>query len=148
MDPKAELLIDEIATLPQGQTINFSHWRERFQAVLSEGLDDESRGMVLQSYSVFLDLFERGLVAQGRDPKPFQDVRQADWQTLCIQEALLRSDTDLFDPIELHQIVQREVAAGRMADSNFAELARAGAAVLGTDPPAPKRGFLRRLLGQ
>ncbi len=73
----------------------------------------------------------------------------ADCNTLCIQEALQRSDTDLFHPDDLYEIVQREVAAGRMSDGKFVQFAADGAAVLGSGEIAPpKKSFLRRLFGR
>lgn len=148
MDPRAELLIDELSTLPLGETVDFHRWQHRFQSLLGENLDPEGRQGVLQSYADFLDFFERGLVAQGHDPEPFRNVRKADWNTLCIQEALQRSGTDLFHPDDLHEIVQREVAADRFTDSDFVQFAADSAAVLGNDRTAqPRKGFFRRLFG-
>lgn len=150
MDTRAELLIDELATHPVGETFDFNYWRDRFQSLFKEPLDWETREPLLMSYSAMLDMMERGLVAQGRDPTPFQNAREADWRTLCLQEALQRSGTDLFEPDDLNEIVQREVAAGRMAESSFTQLAADGAAVMGkrqqSNKPG-KKGFFTRLFG-
>lgn len=149
MDSRVELLLEELGTLPPDRGLDFEYWRERFQLLFKEKLDDESRQTLLQSYKAVLDLVERSLVAQGRDPTPFQEARAVDWNTLCMQEALHRSGTDVFHPDDLNEIVQREVALGRMAPSDFTQLAEGGAKVLGKNIPAeePKKGLWRRLFG-
>jgi hypothetical protein len=148
MDPRLELLLDELSTLPQDKTVDFNYWRSRFQTLLSEKLDPNSREILLQSYANFLDFFDRGLVAQDRDPEPFREARKVDWNTLCIEEALQRSGTDIFYPDDLHEIVSREIAAGRMDESEFSQLAADSAAVLGSGKNSafePKKGFFSRL---
>ncbi len=149
MDTRAELLIDELTTHPVGQTLDFPYWRERFQALFKEQLDETSRITLLAAYAALLDMMERGLVAQDRDPAAFQNARKADWNALCIQEALHRSGTELFHPADLNEIVQREVEAGRMGESDFTQFAAAGAAVFGPSPSQvqPQKGFFRRLFG-
>jgi hypothetical protein len=150
MDPRVELILDELSTLPQGKAVDFNYWKSRFQTVFSENLDPNSRETLLQSYASFLDFFDRGLVAQDRDPKPFREARKLDWNTLCIQEALQRSGTDIFYPDDLHEIVSREIAAGRMDESEFSQLAADGARVLGrggNEASTPKKGFFSRFFG-
>ena len=114
-----------------------------------ERLDDTSREALLSAYAAILNMVERSLVASGRDTAPFAAARTADWNTLCMQEALHRSGTDLFHPDDLNEIVQREIAAGRMTEGSFSELAASGAAVLGSGHREGKRksGFFRRLSG-
>jgi hypothetical protein len=148
VDTRAELLIDELATHPVGQAFDFNYWRGRFQTLFAEKLDSESREALLQAYANMLDLMERGLAAQGHDPTDFKNAREADWRTRCLEEALQRSGIDLFEPGDLNEIVQREVAAGRMPESGFTQLAADGADVMGrqqqsTEPR--KKGFFSRL---
>lgn len=149
MDTRAELLIDELSTHPEGEPVDFAYWRERFQILFKERMDEDSRTTLLGAYAALLDLMERGLVAQGRDETAFNDARKVDWNALCIQEALHRSGTELFHSGDLNEIVQREVAAGRMRQSDFTQFAADGAAVFGGAPRAnePKKGFFRRLFG-
>lgn len=149
MDTRVELLIDELTTHPVGQTLDFPYWRERFQTLFKEQLDETSRITLLAAYAALLDMMERGLVAQGHDPAAFQAARKMDWSTLCIEEALHRSGTELFHPADLNEIVQREVQAGRMGESDFTQLAADGAAVFGPSPSQaqPKRGLFRRFFG-
>lgn len=148
MDPRAQQLIDELSAMPVGHNLDFNHWRGRFIALFGERLDLNSRETLLASYAKMLDFVERSLGSQGIDTAAFVAARTADWRTLCLQEALLRSDTDLAAPDDVHDIVQREIAAGRMQESEFSELAAASANVLGSRPqPVQKRGFLSRLFG-
>jgi hypothetical protein len=149
MDTRAELLIDELSTHPVGQPFDFKHWRERFQTLFAEPLDWETREPLLKAYANTLDFVERSLVSQGLDPTDFRNAREADWRTLCIQEALHRSKTDLFAPDDLNEIVQREVSAGRLEESSFTQLAADGATFLenGQRQQEPKKGFLKRLFG-
>lgn len=148
MDTRAELLIDELATMPPGVDIDFAYWRGRFQTLFAEPLDDDTRQTLLACYAEFLDAIERSLVGQGRDPTEFQAAREADWRTLCIQEALHRSGTDLFEPDDMHEICQREIAAGRLNESSFTELAASASRVMGRPQPTePKKGFFKRLFG-
>lgn len=148
MDTRAELLLDELATLPAGQNVDFAFWRGRFQTLFTERLDDETRQTLLMSYSNLLDFVERSLVGQGHDPAQFRAAREVDWRGLCIQEALHRSGTDLFAPEDLNQIVQREIAAGRLSESSFTELAASASAVMGQPKLVePKESFFKRLFG-
>lgn len=149
MDTRVELLIEELSTHPSGKTIDFSYWRERFQTLFKERLDDNSRQTLLVAYAALLDMMERGLLAQGIDPTAFQNARKADWNSLCIQEALHRSGTELFHPADLNAIAQREIAAGRMAESDFTQFAKDGASVFGPAPEneQPKKGLFRKLFG-
>lgn len=149
MDARAELLIHELSTQPVGQPLDFKYWRERFQALLAEPLDWESREPLLAAYSETLNFVQRSLVEQGRDPTDFNNARETDWRTLCLQEALLRSGTDLVEPDDLNEIIRREIAAGRMPESSFSQLAADGASVMGKRQQShkPKKGFLRRLFG-
>lgn len=149
MDVRAQQLIDEMGSLPQGEALDFPYWRGRYQTIFKEPLDDQTRQTLLATYAAMLDLVDRSVTAQGRDAQPFRDARAADWNTLCIQEALHRSGTDLFHPDDLNEIVQREVAAGRMEEGNFSQFAADGAAVLGSHQRAsePKKGLLRRIFG-
>lgn len=150
MDPRAELLLDELANGPVGETFDFHHWRGRFDALFAEPLDWESREALLVAYARMLDVMEQGLVAQGRDATDFRNARETDWRARCLEEGLQRSGTDLVEPDDLNEIVQREVAAGRMAESSFTQLAADGAAVMGRrkQPKDPsKKGFFSRLFG-
>ena len=149
MDPRVELLIDELSTHPQGQELNFGYWRERFQSLFRERLDDDSRQALLVAYAALLNLVERSLLLQDRDPSEFRAVRQADWNILCMQEALHRSGTDIFLPADLNEIVQREIAAGRMEEGSFNQLASDGASVLddGAKKGEPTKSFFRRIFG-
>lgn len=149
MDTRVELLIDELSTHPIGETIDFSHWRDRFQTLFKEPLNDYSRQTLLVAYAALLDMMERGLLAQEIDPTAFQNARKADWNSLCIQEALHRSGTELFHPTDLNEIAQREIAAGRMAESDFTQIAKDGASVFSPAPGQgqPKKGLFRRLFG-
>lgn len=149
MDTRAELLIDELSTHPVGEPIDFPYWRERFQILFKERMDEDSRVTLLGAYAALLDLIERGLVAQGKDETAFNDARRSDWNGLCLQEALHRSGTELFHPTDLNEIVQREVSAGRMSHCDFTQFAADGAEVLGEVPKAtePKKGFFRRIFG-
>ena len=65
-----------------------------------------------------LDFVERSLIQQGHDPAQLQAARELDWRGLCIQEALQRSGTELFEAHDLNEIVRREIAAGRMQESS------------------------------
>ena len=149
MDPRGELLLDELATHPQTD-FDFPYWRERFQTLFKERLDDASREALLSAYAAILNMVERSLVASGRDTAPFAAARKTDWNTLCIQESLHRSGKDLFYPDDLDEIVQREIAAGRMDESSFSELAASGATVLGSGHREGERkpGFFKRLLAK
>lgn len=149
MDVRAQQLIDEMGNLPQGEPLDFTYWRERYQTLFSERLDDETRQTLLAAYAAMLDLVDRSLIAQGRDAQPFRDARAADWNTLCIQEALQRSGTDLFHPDDLNEIVQREVGCGRMEEGKFSQFAADGAAVLGAgkQESEPKKGLFKRIFG-
>lgn len=148
MDTRAELLLDELATMPVGKSVDFNYWRGRFQSLFDEKLDDQTRQSLLTSYANLLDFVERSLVEQGHNPAQFQDARETDWRSLCIQEALHRSATELFEAHDLNEIVQREIAAGRMQHSSFTQLAADGAAVLDRrDDDGPKKGFFKRLFG-
>jgi hypothetical protein len=147
LDSRAELLIEELATLPREGSVDFQYWRERFQLLFREELDPGSRQALLGCYSTMLDLAERSLISQGGDAEAFRNARKADWNMLCIQEALQRSETDLFSPDDLNEIAQREVAAGRMQESDFTRLAVDGADVLGNTAKknSSKKGILRRI---
>lgn len=149
MDARVELLLDEISTLPVGQSLDFKYWRGRFQRLFAENLDGESRETLLTAYTEMLDFVERSLVSQGQDPTAFNNAREVDWRTLCLQEALQRSGTDQAEPDDLNDIVQREIAAGRMDQSSFSQLAADAATVMGKRQLAEgsKKGFLRRLFG-
>ena len=149
MDTRVELLLDELSTHPAGQNLDFAYWRGRFQTLFGEKLDDQSRQSLLQAYAAVLDLVERAVLAQNGETTPFKNARKADWSALCIQEAMQRSGTEVFQPNDLNEIVQREIAAGRMEEGDFAQLTEDAASVLsnGQSDIKPKKGFFRRLFG-
>lgn len=149
MDTRVELLLEELATMPRDQGFDFSHWRERYQNVLKEHLNEESRVILLHSYSVVLDFMERQLAENDGDVRAFRNARELDWRVLCIQEAIQRSGSDIFYPDDLNEIIQREVEAGRMVPSSYTELIKHTAKVMPGNPrnQEPRRGFWQRLFG-
>lgn len=144
VDERAVLLLEELATHPKDQSVHFDRWRQRFQAVFAEHIDEESRVVLLDGYKAFLDLFERGLESSGGDVENFQNAREADWRVLCLKEAQLVTGSDVFDPAVLGAIVERELAAGRMRENDFTDFARAGAQTL----PQKRPGWIARLFGK
>ena len=88
----------------------------------------------------------RSLEAQGNDATRLKDAILSDRRFFAIQEATL--DGQNIDPANLHRVVTREVKAGRMEPDSFSDLAKSGAAVLGSavSPPV-KKGFFQRLFG-
>lgn len=112
---------------------------------LHRELDDESsRVGLITLYCAVTDLAMRALAAQGRDLQPLVDAREADMNLFCMVEAM--GSDDLMDPVKLDQVVSREIAAGRMAQDKFSELAKNSAAVLGA-PKKRKPGLLSRIFG-
>ena len=146
MDERVVLLIEELATHPKDQSLDFERWRNRFQAVFAEPIDEDSRVVLLDAYKAFLDLMERGLDESGGDVESFQKARETDWRVLCLQEAQLVTRSEQFDPAVFGAIVERELAAGRIWESDFTRLAASGAEVFGENAPK-KKGWLSRLFG-
>lgn len=146
MDPRAELLLDEFQTMPSDQPLDFNRWRERFQSVFSEDIDEESRVVLLQVYTVMLDTMERAIADQGNDVEPFREARAVDWNAMCMQEALFRSGTEHFHPTDLYEIVQRELSAGRMVPSKWTQFVEDGHRTMGRREKQ-KDGFFQRLFG-
>jgi hypothetical protein len=144
VDERAVLLIEELATHPKDQGLDFDRWRKRFQGVFAEPIDERSRVVLLDAYKAFLDLMERGLEESGGDVEGFQNAREADWRALCLQEAQLITGSKHFHPAVFGAIVERELAAGRIQDSEFTRLAAHGTGVFGKKV-SEKRGWLSRL---
>lgn len=149
MDPRAELLLDEFQTMPADQPLDFKRWRERFQSVFRENMDEESRIVLLQVYTVMLDTMERAIANDGRDLAPFLEARATDWKALCLEEASQRSESEHFHPHVLSEIVQREVNAGRMAPNEWTEFVSDADRVLAAAAKSEKLkgGFFQRLFG-
>lgn len=146
MDERVVLLLEELVTHPKDQPLDFGQWSGRFQSVLSERLDEGSRVILLDSYKAFLDLFERGLIADGGKVDTFQKARELDWRVLCLQEEKLTNESDSFDPNLLAAIVERELAAGRMQENEWTKLIRAGGEIFGAKPNS-ETGWFRRIFG-
>lgn len=116
MDTRAELLLDELATLPVGRTTNFAYWRDRFHTLFAETLDQETRIALLQAYAVLIDALERALASRGEDLSLAKNVRIEEWSALCVQEALHIEGTDRTWREKLAKIILREIGAGRLPD--------------------------------
>lgn len=144
MDERAILLLEELTTHPRDQNLDFDRWRQRFQAVLAEPIDEESRVVVLDGYKSILDLFERALEGSPDRLEDFRKARETDWRVLCLQEAQIVSRSELFHPAILAAIVDRELAAGRMQENDFTEMAKSGAQAFAQ----PKKGWFSRLFGR
>src|SRR5690606_25695430 len=148
MDPRAELLMDELATHPQGRAFDFPYWRERFQSLFAQQLDDETREALLRTYVAVLDMVERGIVSSGGSLETFKRAREADWRALCLQEAQLRNEGGYILPEDISEIVQREVASGRMVESDYTRFIADAVAVMPSNRQARKgKGFFARLFG-
>lgn len=148
MDTRAELLIDELATHPQGRSLDFPYWRERFQNLFAQQLDWETREALLKAYVSVLDLVERGIVSSGGNPTKFKEAREADWRVLCLQEAQLRNEGGYILPEDIGEIVEREVASGRMVESDYTRFIADAVSVLPSDRKARKgKSFFASLFG-
>lgn len=122
--------------------VNPSLVREKVIALHAEINDEESRVSLIAIYCAVTDSAMRALEARSSDLKPLKDARQADMNMFCLVEAM--GPDELVDPVALNHVVSREIAAGRMEESSFAELARQGAEVLGK-PVRAKLGLFQKL---
>lgn len=149
LDTRAELLLEELATHPEGREFNFAYWRERFQYLFTQQLDTNSREVLLQAYVAVLDTVERGLAANGGDQEKFKEARATDWRALCLQEAQLRNEGGFILPEDISEIIEREVAAGRMVESDYTRFIATSVAVLPSHRHVRKKGkgFFARLFG-
>lgn len=149
MDPRAELLIDELATHPQDGEFDFSYWRERFQSLFAQQLDVEARELLLQTYAAMLDMVARGIAANGGDLNKFNKAREVDWRALCLQEAQLQNEGGYILPEDISKIIEREVASGRMAESDYTRFIADAVAILPSHRRVQKKGkgFLSRIFG-
>lgn len=143
MDPRVAAFLDELGTQ---ETIEPLPVRDRIVALLDQVREEHDRVALLQAFHAVMGLAVRSLEAQGNDATKLKDAILSDRRFFAIQEATL--DGQNIDPATLHHVVTREIEAGRMEPDSFSDLAKSGAAVLGSPvrPPA-KKGFFQRLFG-
>lgn len=142
MDARVTALLDEI---DGSQNIEPIAVRHRIAKLFGQVGDEESRVALLQTFHAVMGLAVRTLEREGRDTTALKNAILADRRGFAIEEAMIGENVD---PPTLHRVIERKVAAGRMERDSFHELAEAGASVLGSGAPAPKKaGFLRRLFG-
>lgn len=142
MDARVAALLDEIGA---SQNIEPIAVRHRIAELFGQVDDEESRVALLQTFHAVMGLAVRTLEREGKDTTALRNAILADRRGFAIEEAMVGENVD---PPTLQRVIEREVAAGRMERDSFHELALAGANVLGSSAPAPKKaGFMRRLFG-
>jgi len=143
MDSRVATFLKELGTQ---ETIEPLPVRDRIVSLLDQVKEEHDRVALLQAFHAVMGLAVRSLEAQGNDATKLTDAILSDRRFFAIQEATL--DGQNVDPATLHRVVTREVEAGRMEPDSFSDLAKSGAAVLGSSvrPPA-KKGFFQRLFG-
>lgn len=142
MDTRVQELFDWVRS--QEVSVDPVAVRARIVPLHAEVNDEADRVSLIALYCAVTNAGERELVRLGRDLQPLLDARTADLRTFCLVEAM--GENDLVNPVELDRVITREIAAGRMAEDDFAELARSGAAVLG-EPPRKRPSIFQRLFG-
>lgn len=142
MDKRIADLFDWVENQKTG--INPVAVREKI-VELRKQVDGEENFVALNAlYCAVTNLAIRTVTAEGKDIQPLIDARNADMKMFCMEEAM--GGDDMIDPAWLDRVVSREIAAERMSEDSFAELARHGAEVLGSPKPQ-RQGLLRRLFG-
>lgn len=143
MDPRVATFLEELGTQ---ETIEPLPVRDRIVSLLDQVREEHDRVALLQAFHAVMGLAVRSLEAQGNDATKLKDAILSDRRFFAIQEATL--DGQNVDPATLHRVVTREVEAGRMEPHSFSDLAKSGAAVLGSsDRPPAKKSFFQRLFG-
>jgi len=143
MDSRVATFLEELGTQ---ETIEPLPVRDRIVSLLDQVKEEHDRVALLQAFHAVMGLAVRSLETQGNDATKLKDAILSDRRFFAIQEATL--DGQNIDPATLHRVVTREVEAGRMEPDSFSDLAKSGAAVLGSsDRPPAKKGFFRRLFG-
>jgi hypothetical protein len=150
IDPRAELLIDELATHPQDTSFDFAYWRTRFQTLFALPIDPSSREALMDVYAKMLDGMERSLASSGGDVEMFRNARETDWRALCLQEAQLLNPDGYILPRDISEIIQREVNSGRMQESEYTRFIQESVSILPNHPDLKRerKGFWSRLFGQ
>lgn len=142
MDARVTALLDDMGKSNNVDPIAIRH---RIADLFGQVDDEQSRVALLQAFHAVMGLAVRTLEGQGKDTTDLKNAILADRRGFAIEEAMIGENVD---PPTLHRVIEREVAAGRMERDSFHELAAAGANVLGSSAPEPKKaGFLRRLFG-
>jgi hypothetical protein len=144
MDARVEEFLDDLG----GQReVDARGARERVAELFPQMIHEEDRVALLQAFHAVMGLAVRTVSKAGRDTTALEDAIRADRRLFALQEAM--GDGELVDPTELHRVIQREIAAGRMQEDDYADLARSGAAVLGDMPQrTSKPGLFSRLFGR
>ena len=120
--------------------------RERIVAANRNAATEREFVSLLFAFTALMDGVAADELLDEAGLNQIAPLRVADYRLMLTVEA---SEGGVIDPGLLDEITEREVEAGRLAaDDEFRQLAAAGAAVLGSPPLGPKRGFLARLFGR
>lgn len=143
MDARVDALIDELSS---AESFDPMAVRERIWALFKEVDDERSRVALLYSFDALMKMVVRRLESEGQDTNDLRNAILADKRTFALSEAML--DGENVDPDALHYVVEREIAAGRIEQDDFRELAAAGSKVLGRNEQRERpKGLLRRIFG-
>lgn len=142
MDGRVALLLDELGN---AESIDPLAARKRIVDLIGAVREEQDRVSLLMALEAVIGLAIRQQEGQGIDSQPLRNALLADKRSLVLQEAM--GSDELIDPSEQLRILQREIAAGRMEQDDFYQLAVAAAAVFGPRNGGGKPGFLKRIFG-
>lgn len=138
MDSRVAELLDELAS---GGNISPQDVRNRIVDLFGQVTEESDRIALLAAFEAVMALAVRNV----SDSPQLKSAIRADKCLLAMTEAM-RVDGKV-DPERLNYVVEREIGAGRMDRDSFAELAAAGAKVLGSRSSAESR-WIGRLFGR
>lgn len=138
MDRRVEDLLSELAS---GNGVSPQTVRDRIAALFPQVESEADRIALLAAFEAVMALALRNV----GDNQQLKDAICADKRLFAIAEAM--GVDGIVDPVRLHYVVEREIQAERMPSDSFAELAAAGAVVLGPQPDSAG-GWFKRLFGR
>lgn len=151
MADRVAAFMERLRTTLKGGSLDWNALRAEIVDEHKNATTEAQREALLDLYCVLMERV--GQSVEAADQTAFNKTRQQEYNLMLISEAAVADD---IDPDKLHEVTQREIAAGRMApDNDLADLAKAGALFLGAnkiDLPPPVavpawRRFLRWLSG-
>lgn len=123
-------------------TLAWTDTRQRIHDLHQKAETFEERGLLLKIYVTLMDSVEKMKLVQDVDK--FRDTLKKDYNLLLISES---TDGKHIVPAKLLAVTKREIEAGHIDEEHdLHKLALMGDHL--QTPPAPKRGWLSRLLGR
>jgi hypothetical protein len=104
------------ASANPGTPFDWRKWQKEILAAHEKAPDERDRVLCLDLHRTLLDTVERQI--RPDDLEEFRKLRDQEYITLLLQEAMIGQTDDNLDPVKMLAITTREVRDGRMREDD------------------------------